>query len=74
MFIDGRADTVYGDDVLRRYLAIDSVDAGWREQLAESGAELTLLAPDSPLTRALDAEDVWRRVYLDDVAVIFERR
>jgi hypothetical protein len=72
-YIDGRSD-MYGDAYFRRYLRITSGDMGAFEQARRQyGLAWTLLSPQEPLARALDAAPGWRRVYADRFAVLHVR-
>jgi hypothetical protein len=74
VFIDGRAE-LYGADVLRRYdsavrLRRPDDFLGW---LDAHRIDATLLSPRVPAARLLDHMDGWRKVYVDNVAVVHVR-
>ena len=71
VFFDGRSD-FYGADFLKQYGRLMRVQPGWREQLERFGATHALLPRDAPLAEAL-ASAGWKRLYSDEVAVLFER-
>lgn len=73
VFIDGRAD-MYGDDLVRRYLAIWGGDAAELDRtLSQYGVDWSLLEPGSRLAAAFAARPGWRRLYADHYAVIYVR-
>lgn len=72
-FIDGRSD-MYGDDHVRRELRIMTGDPKSLEQAVDQyHIAWTLLAPQEPLVRVLDAKPGWRRIYGDRFAVVHVR-
>lgn len=70
--MDGRTG-VYGEDNLRQYQAVQLLTTGWRDFLQRCDPDLVLWRPDEPFVRALELLPEWRRLYEDDVAVIFVR-
>lgn len=74
VYIDGRAD-MYGDAAMRHYrdLVTAPSAAKWQPVVDRWGIEWTILSPQTPLTRFLDSQPGWRRVYADDWAVIHVR-
>lgn len=72
IFIDGRAD-VYGDDVIHEYIEVISVNVDPAAYFARHGIDHALYPPDSTLGHWLDGRDDWRRVYEDEVAVVWVR-
>jgi hypothetical protein len=72
VFIDGRAD-MYREGIFDDFIAVQSVQPGWRETLARYGVNLAILRRDTPLGYALDHEPGWRQTYKDAVSVIYER-
>lgn len=73
VFVDGRAETTYHQDVLRHYLQIDSVAPGWNSLLYSYRVDTVLTYSGSPLAYALGGQREWRRVYHDSVAEIYSR-
>ena len=73
VFVDGRTD-LYDDAFLRQYLSIYTAEEGWERKLREQGINLVLIAAQSPLARALDAQPGWHLAYEDSVAVVYTRR
>lgn len=72
VFIDGRAD-MYGGDILHDYQSITSATEGWQGRLESSGADVVMVEPYVPLTRALRVTQGWTLAYEDNVAVVFTR-
>jgi hypothetical protein len=70
--MDGRTG-VYGDAILRRYRATQMLLPTWKDFLAECDPQVILWRADEPFVRALELLPEWRRLYEDDVAVIFVR-
>lgn len=74
VFVDGRAD-MYGDRFCQRYFSV--------VRLAENGnvdalldkyrINAILMSPQWPVVRLLDRMSNWKRVYADNVAVVFVR-
>ena len=74
VYVDGRTD-LYGDELLRQYLSIYFALDDWQHHLDESGVNLILVEPNSPLARLLaQIPDDWTRTYSDQQAVIYSRR
>jgi hypothetical protein len=72
--IDGRADTVYTDEIYRRYLRLLGPDPGWERVVEESGADYVLWrAEDVPVVKGLYESGRWRPLYEDVVGVLFAR-
>ncbi len=70
VFIDGRAD-VYGDVFIEEYLEVYRVRRGWRDTLEKYKVDLVLVDRDSALATLLHEDGDWRKVYENEVAVIF---
>jgi tetratricopeptide (TPR) repeat protein len=71
VFIDGRANTIYGDRVYNDYLRIQSAGRGYRALLARYGADLALLPQNSRTAQLLQREPgAWRPVYTDRATVL----
>jgi hypothetical protein len=73
VYVDGRTD-LYDDELLRLYLSITQGQPGWRDRLAQTGANSILIEANSTLGQLLALVEDWEQVYADDVAVIFVRR
>lgn len=69
-YIDGRAD-MYGDAFMHDYEAVAAGDAKAVDAaFAKHRVAWTLLPPGHPLLRVMDARPGWRRLYVDDTAVV----
>ena len=72
VFFDGRSD-FFGPEVGGDYRTLLAAGPGWQELLDRYGFETALLPRDWPLRSLLEHQAGWRRIYSDDVAVLFER-
>jgi hypothetical protein len=72
VFFDGRSD-FYGPSIGADYRELLDAGSGWRETLQRYGFARALLPREWPLATMLESEAGWRRVYEDDVAVLFVR-
>jgi hypothetical protein len=73
VFVDGRTD-LYGDELLREYLATIFVNSGWRETLDKYDINLVFVESAAPLARNLRLEPGWEEVYRDEMASILVRQ
>jgi hypothetical protein len=71
--IDGRTQ-VYGEETLREYRDMVALQPDWRVFLERADPDVILWPRDAAFTRVVELMPAWRRVYRDDVAVIFVRR
>lgn len=77
VFIDGRADTLYSDQIYNQYVQVLSSGQGWMEAIEASDADFILW----PLTRGygqykvreLIASERWVGVYQDSVSYLLAR-
>lgn len=73
VFIDGRSD-IYGNDPIQRYAAAIDLQTDPEELLDQYRVDHVVFWTDSALANWLDAHPgVWRRVYADSQAVIWQR-
>jgi len=72
VFIDGGTD-FYGEDLLKDYLNIWTLQPGWRERLAEWDISVAILPGRSPLANQLVREPGWGEWYRDSTALILVR-
>lgn len=74
VFIDGRAE-LYGATFLARYDGAVRLrrPADFLELLDAYRIDATLLSPRAPAAQLLDHMDGWRKVYLDNIAVVHVR-
>ena len=71
VFIDGRAGTVYPDDVAREYFRIAEVRSGWRRAFTDREIDAVLAERGAPLVRQLRAPPWgWQVAYLDPRSVL----
>ncbi len=74
VYIDGRND-MYGDAHATNYVAIFGGDrARWEAAQKKWNIAWTILPPDGAITKIIDADPQWRRIYADDHAVIHVSR
>jgi hypothetical protein len=74
VFIDGRAQDVYTDELLTLYAAIISVQIDPQPALDRYEIDHVLYFPDSEFGAWLDASPDWQRAYTDPLAVVWVRR
>jgi hypothetical protein len=70
--MDGRTG-VYGEEILRQYRATQTLQPGWHDFLERCDPDVVLWRAKDPLAQALALLPGWRRLYEDDLAVIFVR-
>lgn len=75
VFIDGRAEQLYGDALVRQYLAaLQLVDTESLSMLLDKyRIGWTLLQPGTPAVALLDHLPGWRRVYSDAIGIVHVR-
>ncbi len=71
VFVDGRTD-LYNDEILDQWLGVVNQADDWRAILDRWGVNLILVEPDRPVVKSL-AENGWRLLYSDPVAVVYGR-
>lgn len=69
--VDDRHD-LYGEELLRSYLKFLHAEEGWDEFLREHPAGYIVLPRKSALATVLSDSKAWKRIYADDLAVVFE--
>lgn len=74
VFIDGRADLHESAGVLQDYAKWISIQTDPGEFLDRYGIAACLLARNTPVAHILPRLPGWKRVYADDIAVIFARQ
>ena len=70
--VDDRHD-LYGEEFVKSYLKMVHVEPGWDGLLEKYRARCVLVPKSSALANILELSPPWKRVYADDVGVIFER-
>jgi len=73
VFIDGRND-FYGKELVDDFNSVDDVQPGWEGVLEKHRVGWTMLSVKHPLNTVLGLHPGWKKVYVDDVAVIYARR
>lgn len=63
----------YGEEVVRDFVHVNSVEPGWEDILKKYQVDWTILPPEHPLNRVLAQRVDWRLVYSDPVATIYGR-
>jgi hypothetical protein len=74
VFIDGRAQDVYSDQLLLLYAAIISVQIDPEPELDRYEIDHVIFFPDNAFAAWLDASSEWKRGYADALAVVWVRR
>lgn len=69
--VDDRHD-LYGEQFFRSYLQFLHAEEGWNEFLREHPAGFVVLPRKSALATVLAGAHEWKRVYADDVAIVFQ--
>ena len=71
VFIDGRADVYEPAGVLADYLHITRLDGDPLPLFRKYGVESCLITPGQPLATFLANSPGWRKIYADDLSVVF---
>lgn len=72
VFIDGRAD-LYGDEFLQNFIRVYEVRENPAPVLDGNGIRTVIVEPGSALAAFLRGQSQWKRVYEDQLSVIFTR-
>lgn len=72
VFIDGRAD-LYGDEFIEDFVRVYEVQVDPGPRLDQSGIRTVIVEPGSNIASFLRTQSQWRRVYEDQLGVIFTR-
>lgn len=72
VFIDGRPD-MYGDDFVREYVRITSLQSDWQEILARYEVDLAIIEKHSALATVLREHADWDLVFQGPVEAVFGR-
>jgi hypothetical protein len=72
VFVDARVD-FFGEQLVRDYVAIVTLQPGWKGKLEQYEIGWTLFPAAHPINRALSLSSDWRQVYADGVAAIHAR-
>ena len=73
-FIDARTD-FFGEKLLREYLIVNNVNAGWEEILDKYSVSWIFIPRQGVLYKYLGSTQntTWHLIYEDDFAVIYRR-
>lgn len=71
--VDDRHD-LYGEEFFKSYLRTIRVETGWEDFLMEHQSSYLLLPRSSALSNVISENSGWKRVYEDEVSVVFVRR
>ncbi len=74
VFVDGRSEIYEDGGSLADYFHITHLQQGALELLRGYGIQTCLLERDEPLATMLSAQPQWRKVYADNLSVLFVRR
>ena len=72
IFIDGMTDFL-GNDVVRSYLLVHSLDDGWEDELKTRDVSIVIVPPVSRLAQALASTGEWQTWYSDATAAVLRR-
>ena len=73
VFIDGRADVFDWTGVMSQYMRWANLQDDPKLLLDKYGIQFCLLSKGAPVARVLPYLPGWKKIYADDVAVIFSR-
>lgn len=74
VFIDGRADTVFDDQIYRRYTRVLGLAPGWEKIVDDSGADYVLWPrAQHKQIEGLRQTGAWRILYADHIATLLVR-
>ncbi len=73
VFVDGRYDTVYPQEVLEAFFAFNYARPGAEIPLDKYPTEYVLIPPELAARRLMDSRRDWRLVYRDDVSMLYAR-
>ncbi len=74
LFVDGRAENVYPDTVLRDAMRLSNNEKGWQGILQRYHVETLLLPKDNAMNKSLAADSRWQFVTKGPVAKIWVRK
>jgi hypothetical protein len=70
VYIDGRAD-LYGEEFVSNYTEIYFTKSGWEEKLNQENIRIVFIESDSMLADALRQSSTWKKLFEDNISVIF---
>lgn len=77
VFIDGRAGTVYTEEILKDFISFYTLDEGWQKILGKYGIDVILVANKSRFAKNYEKgayHDSWQQVYHDGAASVYTRK
>jgi hypothetical protein len=74
VFVDGRADVYERGGAFADYLQIETLKPAAFALLRSYGIQSCFLTREEPLATALSASPEWRKIYSDDLSVLFVRQ
>jgi len=72
--MDGRYETLYTEEATREYFRFTKGENGWRDYLLKYPHDLILFRPDSIVSRLLNTDPRWMKIYADSDCILFIRR
>ena len=73
VYIDGRAD-LYGEEFVSNYAEIYYTKPGWEEKLNQENIRIVFVESDSNLADAIRQSSTWKKLFEDNISVIFSRK
>ncbi len=73
VFVDGRAD-MYGTKIVQDYRSANAAKDGWQKTLDQSGTDVVVISPTSPLANELRYTEGWATVLETANEALFVRR
>ncbi len=71
--VDGRRETVYPDDVYRKFLNFQYGLGDWDALITDYPTDMVLIQKDAATYRLMSSRGDWRRAYEDSISAIFVR-
>jgi len=73
VYIDGRAD-LYGEEFVSNYTGIYFTKPGWEEKLNQENIRIVFVESDSMLADAVRQSSTWKKLFEDNISVIFLKK
>ncbi|HZQ38993.1 MAG TPA: hypothetical protein VFD32_23915, partial [Dehalococcoidia bacterium] len=70
VYMDGREE-MYGERFFDHFVRTIDAEPGWQQTLHDARIDAAILAPGGALDRAMAGDPGWRRVFSDQVAVVY---
>lgn len=71
IFVDGRSDTVYPHEIIRKWASFVNGEEGWRRFLEESEADAILIRSSHLVNDQLKELNDWQLIYFDNIASLY---